>query len=84
MPFKTPICDLLEIDVPIFLAGMGGVAYADICAAVSEAGGYGTLGMAAEPSRSPNHRDSTMTCTGHDSFQEKNSRAYSTDSAPAS
>ena len=48
MTFKTPICDLLEIDIPIFLAGMGGVAYADVCAAVSAAGGYGTLGMAAE------------------------------------
>ena len=33
--------------MPIFLAGMGGVAYADVCAAISEAGGFGTLGMAA-------------------------------------
>ncbi len=48
MTLKTPICDLLEIDVPIFLAGMGGVAYANMCAAVSAAGGYGTLGMAGE------------------------------------
>jgi enoyl-[acyl-carrier protein] reductase II len=48
MTIKTPICDLFQIDVPIFLAGMGGVAYADVCAAVSNAGGYGTLGMAAE------------------------------------
>ena len=48
MTFKTPICDLLKIDVPIVLAGMGGVAYADVCAAVSNAGGFGTLGMAAE------------------------------------
>ncbi len=48
MPIRTPICDLLKIDVPITLAGMGGVAYADVCAAVSQAGGYGTLGMAAE------------------------------------
>jgi len=48
MTFKTPICDLFQIDVPIFLAGMGGVAYSDVCAAVSEAGGYGTLGMVAE------------------------------------
>jgi enoyl-[acyl-carrier protein] reductase II len=48
MTFKTPICDLFQIDVPIFLAGMGGVAYADVCAAVSEAGGFGTLGMVAE------------------------------------
>lgn len=48
MTLKTPLCDLFKIDSPIFLAGMGGVAYADVCAAVSEAGGYGTLGMAAE------------------------------------
>ena len=48
MTLKTPICDQFGIDVPIFLAGMGGVAYADVCAAVSEAGGYGTLGMASE------------------------------------
>ncbi|MGH0031319.1 MAG: NAD(P)H-dependent flavin oxidoreductase [Myxococcota bacterium] len=46
MHIRTPLCDQLGIDVPIFLAGMGGVAYADVCAAVSEAGGFGTLGMA--------------------------------------
>jgi enoyl-[acyl-carrier protein] reductase II len=45
---RTPICDQLGIEVPIFLAGMGGVAYAEVCAAVSEAGGFGTLGMATE------------------------------------
>jgi enoyl-[acyl-carrier protein] reductase II len=45
MNLRTPICDLFNIEVPIFLAGMGGVAYAEVCAAVSEAGGYGTLGM---------------------------------------
>lgn len=47
MNLRTPICDMFGIDVPIFLAGMGGVAYAEVCAAVSEAGGYGTLGMAS-------------------------------------
>jgi enoyl-[acyl-carrier protein] reductase II len=46
MPIRTPLCDLLGIRYPIMLAGMGGVAYADLCAAVSEAGGFGTLGMA--------------------------------------
>ncbi len=46
MNLRTPVCDLFDIDVPIFLAGMGGVAYAEVCAAVSEAGGYGSLGMA--------------------------------------
>jgi enoyl-[acyl-carrier protein] reductase II len=45
MQFHTPICDMFDIEVPIFLAGMGQVAYAEVCAAVSEAGGYGTLGM---------------------------------------
>jgi enoyl-[acyl-carrier protein] reductase II len=45
MQFRTPICDLFRIEVPIFLAGMGQVAYAEVCAAVSEAGGFGTLGM---------------------------------------
>ncbi len=46
MQLRTPLCDTLGIEVPIFLAGMGGVAFADVCAAVSEAGGFGTLGMA--------------------------------------
>ena len=46
MDLKTPLCDTLGIEKPILLAGMGGVAYADVCAAVSEAGGFGTLGMA--------------------------------------
>jgi enoyl-[acyl-carrier protein] reductase II len=48
MTIRTPLCERLGIEVPVFLAGMGGVAYADVCAAVSAAGGYGTLGMAAE------------------------------------
>jgi enoyl-[acyl-carrier protein] reductase II len=47
MAFRTPLCDMLDIEVPVFLAGMGGVAFAPLCAAVSEAGGFGTLGMAA-------------------------------------
>lgn len=46
---RTPICALFGIEHPIFLAGMGGVAYARVCAAVSEAGGFGTLGMVAAP-----------------------------------
>jgi len=46
MSLRTPICDLLNIKYPILLAGMGGVSYAELCAAVSNAGGFGTLGMA--------------------------------------
>lgn len=43
---RTPLCERLGIEHPIFLAGMGGVAFSKVCAAVSEAGGFGTLGMA--------------------------------------
>lgn len=50
MKLHTPLCDLLGIEHPIMLAGMGGVSYANVCAAVSNAGGYGCLGMAG---RSP-------------------------------
>ncbi len=46
MTIRTPICDMLGIEHPILLAGMGGVSYAELCAAVSNAGGLGTLGMA--------------------------------------
>jgi enoyl-[acyl-carrier protein] reductase II len=49
LSLHTPICDLFGIEHPVFLAGMGQVAYADICGAVSNAGGYGTLGMVAGP-----------------------------------
>lgn len=46
MSLHTPICDLFGIEHPVFLAGMGQVAFAEVCAAVSAAGGYGVLGMA--------------------------------------
>lgn len=50
MTLSTPLCDLLGVEHPILLAGMGGVSYAELAAAVSNAGGYGVLGMAG---RSP-------------------------------
>ncbi|MCG9917219.1 MAG: nitronate monooxygenase family protein [Phenylobacterium sp.] len=50
MTLHTPLCDLLKVKHPIMQAGMGGVAYAELVAAVCEAGGYGVLGMAG---RSP-------------------------------
>ena len=46
MTLHTPLCDLLGVKHPIMLAGMGGVSYAELGAAVSNAGGYGVLGMA--------------------------------------
>jgi len=46
MTLHTKLCDLLGMQHPIMLAGMGGVSYAELVAAVSNAGGYGVLGMA--------------------------------------
>lgn len=45
----TTVCDLLGCDYPIVLAGMGGVARSELVAAVTQAGGYGFLGMVREP-----------------------------------
>ncbi len=44
MTIRTPICDLLRIDVPIGNAGMAGTAGPALAAAVAEAGGLGGLG----------------------------------------
>jgi enoyl-[acyl-carrier protein] reductase II len=41
---QTRLTDLLGIEHPVMLAGMGGVSYHALTAAVSEAGGIGTLG----------------------------------------
>lgn len=45
----TPLCDLLGCRYPLILAGMGGVARSELVAAVTEAGGFGFLGMVREP-----------------------------------
>jgi nitronate monooxygenase len=42
----TAICELLGIELPIISAGMGGVALSNLAAAVSEAGGFGIIGLA--------------------------------------
>ena len=41
---RTKLCDVLDIEYPIMLAGMGGAANAELAAAVSEAGGLGIIG----------------------------------------
>jgi enoyl-[acyl-carrier protein] reductase II len=41
---KTRLTQLLGIEHPVMLAGMGGVSYAELVTAVSEAGGFGCLG----------------------------------------
>ena len=40
----TRLTDMLEVDHPVMLAGMGGVSYSALVAAVSNAGGFGCLG----------------------------------------
>jgi NAD(P)H-dependent flavin oxidoreductase YrpB (nitropropane dioxygenase family) len=46
---RTRLCDILDIEYPVVLAGMGGVATAELVAAVSEAGGLGVVGAASMP-----------------------------------
>src|SRR5688500_3722767 len=41
---RTRLTDILEVEHPVMLAGMGGVSYSTLVAAVSEAGGFGCLG----------------------------------------
>ena len=41
---KTPLCDLLGIEVPIILAPMGTCTSAEFAAAVSNDGGLGGIG----------------------------------------
>jgi enoyl-[acyl-carrier protein] reductase II len=41
---RTRLTELLDIEHPVMLAGMGGVSYHALVAAVSEAGGIGTFG----------------------------------------
>ena len=58
---RTRLTELLDIEHPVMLAGMGGVSYHQLVAAVSEAGGIGTLGastMSVEQlgTRSPRSR----------------------------
>ncbi len=41
---QTALTELLGVEHPVMLAGMGGVSYHQLAAAVSEAGGFGCLG----------------------------------------
>jgi enoyl-[acyl-carrier protein] reductase II len=43
---RTRLTEMLGVEHPVMLAGMGGVSYHRLVAAVSDAGGFGTLGAA--------------------------------------
>ena len=46
---RTPVCDLLEIDVPIIGAPFGPWEQVDLAAAISRAGALGSVGTALRP-----------------------------------
>lgn len=46
---RTRLTEVLGIEHPVMLAGMGGVSYHRLVAAVSEAGGFGCLGASTTP-----------------------------------
>ena len=48
LALRTPICERIGIDYPVFQAGMGWVARAELAAAVSEAGGLGVIGAGTD------------------------------------
>lgn len=61
---RTPLCDLLGIDVPILSAGMGSLAGPNLVAAVSNAGGLGVLGISgASPEAIRKRIESTRALT---------------------
>jgi len=49
VPLRTPLCNLLGLDVPIFSVGFGEGAGPELAAAVSNAGGCGVLGFSSVP-----------------------------------
>ena len=52
---RTRLTDLLGVEHPVMLAGMGGVSYSALAAAVSNAGGYGCLGASTMSSNELAH-----------------------------
>ena len=48
---KTRLTELFGVEYPIVSAGMGGVALAELAAAVSNAGGIGTIALAGSLQR---------------------------------
>ena len=53
---RTDLCDLLDIEVPVIQAGMGTNTSAELVAAVSNAGGLGSLGAWNRPADNLNQQ----------------------------
>lgn len=63
-----PVCGLLGTRYPLVLAGMGGVARAELVNAVSCAGGFGLLGMVREPTTLIRDEVRKVRMAGHTRF----------------
>ncbi len=66
--FATRATGLLGCDLPIVLAGMGGVARSELVAAVTAAGGFGFLGMVRESPALIRHEAEMLRDLGHANF----------------
>ncbi|WP_156461326.1 nitronate monooxygenase [Devosia sp. Root436] len=64
----SPVCDLLGSRIPLVLAGMGGVARAELVSAVTAAGGFGFLGMVREPPELIQREVERLRQSGHRHF----------------
>jgi len=64
----SPVCDLLGCRYPVVLAGMGGVARAELVAAVTAAGGFGFLGMVRESPALIREQVAELHSLGHTRF----------------
>jgi nitronate monooxygenase len=64
----TALCKLLGCELPIILAGMGGVSRSELVAAVNAAGGFGFLGMVREPSALIEREVLAVRALGHHQF----------------
>src|SRR6266576_1616703 len=63
---RTRICDLLGISHPIVLGGMGNATTAPLVAAVSNAGGFGTLGTSAFDASTLDRESASIHQRAHD------------------
>ncbi len=66
--FVTRATELLGCDLPVVLAGMGGVARSELVAAVTAAGGFGFLGMVRESPALIRHETEMLRDLGHTNF----------------
>src|SRR3546814_635138 len=64
----SPASNLLGSKLPLVLAGMGGVARAELVAAVTAAGGFGFLGMVREPPELIEREVTRLRALGHSRF----------------